>query len=267
MSGIDKTKASLAGGKWADTSSMVLIAANLIPLLGVLMWDWSVFNVVVLYWLENVILGGINILKMITCAPDPKKFNIRSRVRQRVADRGHELSEEEQDTMRQFEGMIDTHGGSLKLLNHASKLFFIPFFTVHYGIFCLVHGGFVFMLLGSTKNKGVGLSSGPALDGFFEMIQAAVAQGGIWAVLALAGSHLFSFFTNYLGKGEFRRTALPMLMAAPYGRIVILHIAILFGAFAIVALGSSLFLLILLIAGKIILDIMFHLRSHRKLAS
>ena len=54
-------------------------------------------------------------------------------------------------------------------------------------------------------------------------------------------------------------------MMAPYGRIVVLHIAILFGAFAIMALGSPLFLLVLLIVGKIALDLKLHRRSHQKL--
>ena len=56
------------------------------------------------------------------------------------------------------------------------------------------------------------------------------------------------------------------LMAAPYGRIVVLHIAILFGAFATMAFGNSVFLLILLIIGKIIIDAKLHLRSHSKIA-
>jgi len=107
---------------------------------------------------------------------------------------------------------------------------------------------------------------GPDLDNMPELIGEAVAQGGIWAALALAISHLFSFATNFIGKGEYRRTAVPMLMMAPYGRIVVLHIAILFGAFAIMRLESPVFLLVLLIVGKIALDLKLHFRSHRKLS-
>jgi hypothetical protein len=54
----------------ARHQQLALILANLVPLAGVLFWDWDIFNIVVLYWFENVIIGGINILKMPTCAPD-----------------------------------------------------------------------------------------------------------------------------------------------------------------------------------------------------
>ena len=90
-------------------------------------------------------------------------------------------------------------------------------------------------------------------------------SGSLWiSAFVLGGSHLFSFFVNYLGKGEFRRTALPVLMAQPYGRIMVLHFAILFGAFAVMLLGSPVFLLLILIGGKIWLDVKMHLRERRK---
>jgi hypothetical protein len=56
-------------------------------------------------------------------------------------------------------------------------------------------------------------------------------------------------------------------MAAPYGCIVVLHIAILFGAFVITALGSPVFMLLLLIVGKIALDVKLRIRSHAKAAT
>lgn len=97
------------------------------------------------------------------------------------------------------------------------------------------------------------------------MLERAVQVGGFWAVLGLLVSHLFSFAVNYLGKGEFRRTAAPILMIAPYARIMVLHIAILAGAFAVVILGSPVYLLVILIVGKIMLDLKFHNRAHKKL--
>lgn len=42
----------------------VLIVANMVPLLGVLFFDWSVFQLILLYWFETLIIGFYNIIKM-----------------------------------------------------------------------------------------------------------------------------------------------------------------------------------------------------------
>jgi hypothetical protein len=149
-----------------------------------------------------------------------------------------------------------TGNGSLIVLTGANLL---PIVGCCFGI-----GVFVFVLLGGKRWHSMG-RSGP-FKGMAEMIGQIVHSGAFWFVLAIIGSHLFSFATNYLGKGEFRRMNGAQLMAAPYGRIVVLHIAILFGAFATMAFGNSVFLLILLIIGKIIIDAKFHLRCHSKIA-
>lgn len=248
----------------SDTSVWFLVAANLVPLVGVLFWDWSVFEVVVLYWLENVIIGVINILKMATCSPDSKNFDFQA-VLQESKRLNPNMTDAERDELDQAEAMMRKNDGKVGPLNQGLKLFLIPFFTVHYGMFCFVHGMFVFVLLGENGPLGSQMIGGPGA--FPELIRAAMVGGGAWAALALLLSHLFSFVTNYIGKKEYQRTTLSMLMAAPYGRIVVLHVAILFGAFAITALGSPLFLIVLLIGGKIALDLKMHFRSHQKASS
>ena len=45
---------------------LLLIAANLFPLAGVLLLDRGVGALVVLYWSENLVLGFYNILKMVS---------------------------------------------------------------------------------------------------------------------------------------------------------------------------------------------------------
>jgi hypothetical protein len=65
-----------------------------------------------------------------------------------------------------------------------------------------------------------------------------------------------------LGRGEFRRTNLVVLMFQPYGRVVVLHVAILFGGIVAQFLGSPVFLLLLLIGGKTLLDLGLHLAEH-----
>lgn len=45
-------------------SEAFLIAANLLPLAGALFWGWKVFDIMFLYWMENVIIGLFHAAKM-----------------------------------------------------------------------------------------------------------------------------------------------------------------------------------------------------------
>ena len=236
-------------------SAWVLIGANVLPLLGVIFFGWRTFDIVFIYWLENVMLGAINLLKMATCAPDADLL-------QQTNFKDGELGGETKAVIDRFKGQE----GSLKVAHHAAKLFFMPFFAVHYGMFCFVHGVFVFALLSDAGPFDEG-GSNFGFDPFEKMtsIPQTVTEGHLWwAVLALGASHLYSFFRNYLGRGEYRRTILPVLMFQPYGRIVILHVALLFGAFVIMTFGSPVLLLLILIVGKTILDLKLHLQEHQQ---
>jgi hypothetical protein len=222
-------------------SAWALVAANGLPLLGVLFLGWDAFSIILVYWSENLVIGAINVLKMLTCAPDA------SRLVWGDVDPNDKLNRERMERSR---------GDAVKMLrlaNHGSKLFYVPFFIFHYGMFCFVHGAFIFAIFG-RESGGFGPFGGA--DNFFRVFS---EQHLWWCVLVLAASHLWSFFVNYLGRGEYRRTAIPILMFQPYGRIVILHVAILIGGFIAMALGSNFFVLLLLIVGKTLLDLSLHL--------
>jgi len=49
---------------WLDIPVIALLAANVIPLFGVLFLDWDAFSIVLLYWSENLVIGFYNILKI-----------------------------------------------------------------------------------------------------------------------------------------------------------------------------------------------------------
>lgn len=51
-------------------SAFVLILANLIPVAGVLLFDWNVATILMLYWAESVVIGILNVLRMICCQSD-----------------------------------------------------------------------------------------------------------------------------------------------------------------------------------------------------
>jgi len=45
-------------------SSLFLIVANTMPLLGALYWSWDIFTIIILYWMESAVIGFFNLLKM-----------------------------------------------------------------------------------------------------------------------------------------------------------------------------------------------------------
>ncbi len=194
---------------------IALVLANLIPIYGVLALGWEVFPIMLLFWLENVVIGVFNVLKMLLSEPhEPAKW--------------------------------------------LGKLFLVPFFCVHYGMFTLVHGVFVLGFFGKQFKQGASFPSVSDVIGFIGELELG------WAVLALVASHAFSFGYNYLWRGEFRTSSLQKLMQQPYGRVVVLHLAILGGGFLIMALKSPTAGLVLLVVLKIVLDVRSHWKEHRR---
>lgn len=49
-------------------SLILLVVANLLPLVGVFLWDWDVFSLLLLFWCENVIIGLFGIARLIVSA-------------------------------------------------------------------------------------------------------------------------------------------------------------------------------------------------------
>jgi hypothetical protein len=215
-------------------SGKLLVAINLGLMAGVILFDWSVFDIVFLYWAENLVIGVINVFKMIAANPDP------------VADPD--------------DGDVLARGD--RIARHAAdwtaKLFLIPFFLVHYGGFCFGHGVFVFALFNEAGEFGDDLwSAVPAL-----------LTGGLGLSLALlAASHLYSFVSNFLIGGEYRRTSASALMMRPYGRIIALHVTIILGGFLAMAFGDHRLLLVVLVVLKTLVDLAMHGRERQKYLS
>ena len=136
-------------------SIVALILANLFPLYGVYYLGWNISQIVVLYWFENVIIGFYNVLKML--------YNTNENL-----------------------GDIHMNGKPLQGSLNSAKVFMIPFFIMHYGMFTLIHGVFIFMYFVFGIKNGDGLQWE---DISFIPLNAAM----------IFVSHGLSFFTNYLG--------------------------------------------------------------------
>lgn len=208
-----------------------LVLANLVPLAGVFAFHWDAAMIVLLYWVENLIVGFYNILKMALVPMKPP-------------------------------------------LAHLGKLFMIPFFCVHFGGFCAVHGMFLTMFLKIGSTSPMALEKGLNLPGpliFLNLLYGVVIHiwsnlppGFQWPILAIFVSHGISFVQNFLIRGEYRTLGIDALMGQPYKRIVLMHITILLGGFIAMAFKSSVAMLALMVVLKIAMDLRLHLKERTR---
>lgn len=201
-----------------------LVLANLVPLVGVLYLDWDVGSIVVLYWVENLIIGGYTVLKMLVTGKAGALPSIL---------------------------FFCVHYGCFCAIHGV----FVLELTQFAGIASSES---------STHDWPGPLVLVQMFHNLVQQIMAAAPREFLWAVLALLLSHGTSFVLLFLGQGEYRRSTISKLMNAPYKRIAVLHIAVLAGGFLVVKMGSPLGLLIALVALKTGMDIMLHRRSHRE---
>jgi hypothetical protein len=154
---------------------------------------------------------------------------------------------------------------------HAMKLILIPFFCVHFGIFCAVHGFFLRTFF--TPPTGIDALL-PRMEGIsvvflpnlmLSLIRSLSSSSwGIanWAIVGLLASHGISFVQNYLVGREYETQSITEAMFKPYVRVVALHVAILAGGVVVVRLGSPAPLLFVLVLFKICLDLFLHVKEH-----
>jgi hypothetical protein len=215
----------LPGGRRMRISVPLLIAGNVPPLFCVLFLDWSVGDIVLLYWLENVIIGVINVLRIATAdAP-----------------------------IAQDDGTPAVGAGL------ARKLSLAGFFVVHYGIFCLVHGGFVVSIFGGDV---LGIANPGLSDLAYFMLNDWVM---LLAALGLALSHLLSFLLNFIGGGEYRRASPDQMMIRPYGRVMVVHVFIFVGGFLTRGHAAPVVVLIAFIMLKTAFDVGMHVAERKML--
>ena len=190
-------------------SGLALIAANLVPLAGVLFFGWDLASVMVLFWAESAVIGFYTALKMAVVG----KF---------------------------------------------AALLTVPFFIGHFGGFMAGH----FLFIDSFFVRGID-ATGQA-PGAREALQAIFDP--LWFSLAgLFISHGVSFFDNFLGRREYAGTTMKALMIAPYNRIVVMQLALIFGGWIIMLLKNPVPALALLVLLKTALDFTAHRSEHSSL--
>ena len=182
-------------------SLMALVVTGLIPIWGVLQYDWDAVQIVILFWLETLIVGIFTWLRVRDAERnpgDPGPFKVSS------------------------------------------------FFVVHYGLFWLVHGVLVWVLVLAFM-PGVGWSG--ALGSTF-------GDQSFW--LALIGIGLMQTMIHWRdwSRSEAWRGADPSAeMFRPYGRVFALHLVVIAGFWILTLTGGARNLVLVLCAAKLVIDV------------
>ncbi len=195
---------------WPLVAAVLL---NLIPVVGVLFWGWSAFALIILYWMENLVIGVRTVLSMLLNAA--------------------------------LNGAAAWPGA----------LFFAVFFTIHYGMFCAVHGIFVMTFFGRDVGGSGALDFGGMVTKLFE------TETNLTIGLASIAAWQLVQFVLFIARGEAKSTTAHKLMGAPYPRIMVLHITIIFGGFVLMLLNEPVAGVLVLALVKMAYDVAEVLRD------
>jgi hypothetical protein len=213
--------------RWQPPAPWEVAATAGIPLAGTLWFDWSGEQILLLYWLENVLEGIFNLLRLALSQP----------VYENRADylkanpwllQHYPVSSEDWQKARLLE--VPAYPGL--------KAFLVPLFFGHYGFFLLIHGFLIATLVGGV----------PARD-WWTFASTQWSTGMTWSVASLFATHGWRFWTEDLQGRTHTRTCPFLAMVYPYRRLLVLHITLFLGGFALVSwsLPSSLAILLVLL--------------------
>jgi len=186
-----------------DYSGVGILVSNLLVIVFAVLEGWSLSSMMVIYWVQSVIIGIFNFLRMLL---------LRSFCTDGFTSNGQRVPE-----------------------NAKGKRSTAIFFAIHYGLFHLVYG--MFLIVGPTEGSGEGESAAPEATGW-----AGWFDGPIWFVISILGfvvGHGYSFYQNVKADLE-RRPNLGVMMFLPYARVLPMHLTILLGALAGANFGSLL---------------------------
>ena len=204
--------------------ALVLVAANLLPLVGVAFWGWDAFVLLMLYWLETLVIAFWTILPILVI---PGMTANGMGVRLAGA--------------RQAAGQVGT----------------VLFLTFHAGIFMAVHFLFLWTLFSGPwadlihgpVDFVVGLVVGTGL--WFPLLILFLVRG--WGVFGPYLAPRLSFLPIAAPPAVDE----PALLVALYVRIFIMQVAIILGGWLAILSGGSIGALALLVVAKTLVDFNF----------
>jgi len=196
-----------------------LIAANLVPVFGVWFLGWSATEAFIVYTLETLIVGVLTLMKLAVI------------------------------TLVRGKDTWYSQGTSSKM----SGLFFMVFFTMHFGLFALVQTS-IFSQFANITPPGKGMFY------FFFHWYSFINNDIAIMLTGIAISYLVRSFFPFIASGEYKTISMMRVMFQPYGRIFIQQFIVILGSmFLSFGLGK---IFILVFAGvKIFFEVYIHFES------
>jgi len=245
--------------RWLTGAALLL--ANLMPLAGVLLLHWETGALLFVYWLESAVVGFFNVVKMaqaegsttpgplsegeeVTEADLAQLAEVRRTTQARSAVLGGALGVLQK--MAELEMAEQRGKGVAQRITSVARIPLILFFLVHYGIFMAVHGVFLLVFFGPPR-----------------------LPFGQWALTTflLFTSHGISYLIYFLHRGEYRAISPSEQMARPYGRIFLMQFTIIIGGMLIMVFQAPVLMLAVLVALKVLFDLVAHYLSHARYES
>jgi hypothetical protein len=205
-------------------STIILLVANLFPLAGVILWGWDAFLLLTLYWMETIIFAFWTVVWI---------------------------------------AMADPASGALTLngTKVTRPMTLAAFFAFHSGLFIGVHLLFLWVLFSGDWSQRTG--------GVLGFLKHAIVAEGLWVPLVILfvarGVFLFGeILLRLLRRAKRTPTKSPQqaeqkagaVLLELYGRIFVMQVAIILGAWFAIAIGS-IGPLILMILCKTTIDLLW----------
>ena len=205
----------------------MLVFSNVIVIVFALVQGWNLLVVMFGYWLQSVIIGFFNFIKIIGL----KEFSTED-----FKINGRKFS------IKDFSKLLNTP--------QKTKIYIALFFAFHYGFF---HFGYFEFLTGFIKNDRADVN----MD---KLIYSVLITGTIFFF-----NHLFSFWYNRKEFKE-KKPNISKIMFFPYARIIPMHFIAMSGGLFFVfnsIAGIEFIPLVLFLLFKTLADLIMHIVEHR----
>ena len=185
-------------------SDYLLIAANLLPVIGVWAWNWDPKEMFLIYCLETIIIGILNLVRMAIVSLVKGK---------------------------------DTWYANGQATQQSGLLFMV-FFLFHYGMFVAVQMAIFFSV------SGIGKEAGISMFNFFYKWPELLHYDAMIVLGIFVLGYFYKMIIEFVMLGEHRTTSMMQLMFQPYGRIFIQQITVILGSMFLMLGGGKIFILV-----------------------